>query len=640
MFRSVYKKHSGRRHTRLSKRTPKRLRSRIRPRHKAPVPASCYGAEPSPDSVDDVDMQGMSFVSAASTEQPKQTSEDVSEGTSDAFDISLDDMYQVACRDQLKYPSRGQDRTYADFNHMPFSRNEFDGPAPPFITPHTDNLLAPVHSPQPPSQGPSPHSRVGASLENLPPELQHRIFKLDPQWGVWIRPFKAGRLIMISRAVRTEAECVQYYDITLKKKKGLALLLRTLLQRPTLGRYTRILRFYDANMPIDSEWVDKDTMSLAQNFVDSLDLPPDMKQLWKQGLHYDSITTEAILPVVVSLMPNLMELKHSNKGEGKCDLLTKILLDAARREKEPLAPFSNLGTVSISSLQCDLLYKDDIWQNQWAKDAQVFWSLKSLVSLTMITGDTEHMPWPAKAAPKLESLTMLHVKGAREQRLQSLLSRTPNIKKFIWTRHLRDEEAGADLLDLDVVVAALYQIRHSAVHIELYLGDSLLEQRRRNLDIIGSLDGLAEMTHVREMRCPLVFFRDVPGDAWATSPRLIHRLPRNVHIVMFSDNLEAFHRMHKPEIRLRMPPAPVRLHSLAQLMAHFDKALLPNFRIVKVACNLECDGYKYPRIAAKLVQWRGMYMGFLDHSSLDSRLVDTEPDAERVWEFLYMLPTP
>lgn len=249
---------------------------------------------------------------------------------------------------------------------------------------------------------------------------------------------------------------------------GLALLTRTLHRRPDLASAAQSIALISTSSPYQVEGAE-DMPSFAADFPDLVQAADNAQVPFVLDLANAAQggTVDAIVTLLLYMVPNITQLKLTDHFAASTPLLTKLTLHAATlgssdaplrklRHVEYL-PFPGVPRTELDSVACP-----EVTPFMYLPDLQRF-------SAYMDHEKTE-MTWPLPQEPDLSKLTHLTLIDTRERALRQIISKTNALRhldwKYVCSGH-REELSREAVIQLDELCDALLPASDSLESITL-----------------------------------------------------------------------------------------------------------------------------------------------------------------------------
>jgi hypothetical protein len=373
------------------------------------------------------------------------------------------------------------------------------------------------------------------SLDDCPTEILCGIFGLMPLSSVHALLFTNKRLRNITEPLLySRIEWTWLFD---KTPPPIQHLLRSVLDRPELGRYIRCLalkrhcplwfRQYEPPPKVELDgqvladsiaWVKKINVSFAEGWIREL----------RAG------TMDALLAVLVSRLPDLTTLRIEFNFAMKCHLLGKMMRSALteRGGKTILPNFELLQDITFRG-EVELGVPGRVPNTEVGL---TFFYLPNIRRLSaLIENPIGSTNWLTELPRRVPSLVSLDLNRVREPLLTRILAATSNLRSLRWrwyhypTSGSKDPENWDPTIDLDQVSTALEPLCVTLIDLEIHGAVGIGDQARPEppeVFIKGSLSGLSRCSRLVNLQAPL------PLLMGSFSPNVTRKLedvvPRNI----------------------------------------------------------------------------------------------------------------
>ena len=376
---------------------------------------------------------------------------------------------------------------------------------------------------------PSPPS---GRILTLPDEILQHIFEYLPTASRWAGCLVCVRFLLI-------AEPLLYRDIDWAwsipdDPRQPALLLTTILDRPSLGAYVRWV-----SLAGHSRWhqtlrstVTSAMIAKPKALVQSFGLPSAASQLWESSLEDGAV--DALLAVLLLHLPRLEYLHLAGSFSHDSSFLISALAHACRGSlaiQSHIPSFKRLREVRLDHPRRETGFLVD-----GRKKLPLFY-LPALQTLHATIEGYNECEWPM-GVPDTSVLTVLHLNFAEEGPLGGILSAMRNLKTLRLTWHhryrLMYEDTDTLTLNLDEIMEGLLLVKDTLEELHLLVGE-----KRTKLGFAtfagtkGSLDDLVRLGSLKIFTAAVPF---LPRYGEQSGPGL-ECFPSNLEILTVTDGL-------------------------------------------------------------------------------------------------------
>ncbi|KAF4460490.1 F-box domain cyclin [Fusarium albosuccineum] len=393
-----------------------------------------------------------------------------------------------------------------------------------------------------------------ASLSDCPNEIQLHILR-DLVPTTWNNiPASLHSICHVSKRFYSLAQPLLYSDVHLTwegedaEDPRIPLLLRTLLERPSLGNYVEHLSLEgddalalfapDDWVPcIDMAAVD---MNKVLKFIKSTRISSKDANMWRTAVTEPFL--DGAVATLLALLPDLKTLFMGPSFAAQMGVTNWMFHSALSPERalnpNQLPTFGQLRSVTVQNEtyeMCEHAY--------WGCRSLPFFYLPEIERLSLAI----HIGcyW-SPSPPSPSKLTSLELHRLCPPELVKLLSITTGLKKLSWTCccYPTDDpvmDDSFDFIDLDNVSEALSKVSGTLEELVFKIDygtheSSAFEMDADNIDITGSLRGLLTLVHLKKLQVPWVWLMD-----WSsTSERLSDNfVPESVETLIITLDITA-----------------------------------------------------------------------------------------------------
>ncbi|KAI9879070.1 MAG: hypothetical protein M1830_009711, partial [Pleopsidium flavum] len=393
---------------------------------------------------------------------------------------------------------------------------------------------------------------VMATIANLPLELVQLILSYTQRKDLVILSCvcKSLQRLMVPLLYQ---EVRWTWDTAAGRNPPIHLLLRSILERPTLASYIEHIEFRGSQPP--SVWTREDHMELkadewklVTDVICAAQLPSE--ELWIRELKKGN--ADAFVALLISQLANLQSLELGFEFQ-KDSRFVGIMLKQMLFSSSPtamLSSFSRLQRVACCTdfatgehACTDCEYNGRFWPIPIDFDQILaLFYLPSIQSITVFMPDPDDFAWPSER-PYTSTLTslVLHHSEAKEETLEQLLSVTPHLKTLEYNFWCEVEPAihKSQYLTCDKLSRALEHIRATIEHlvISVCFFSGVIWEVVPPCGIKGDIGSLRRFEALHSLEVPLVVLL-----GWSSSStiRLADILPKNMRQLCIRDDLTYF----------------------------------------------------------------------------------------------------
>lgn len=382
------------------------------------------------------------------------------------------------------------------------------------------------------------------SLLGCPEEVRLAIIELIP-------PSDLAALSLACKDLQRLIEPYLYSRINItwsyNTQAPLMLLIRTLLDRPGLGRFVRVLRldgddFYnpDGESEYEPPTLPPCPLPLSKflEAVTNTGVLPIVDEIWTTQVQAGK--GDATTALLLSMLPDLTCIHLGPNFTVQTRFLGKMLrfILCERPERfQSQRMFQNIRKVTLSPRANE---STDLTTNN-ANDVLPLFYLPSVEHLSLSIDNPDTFTWPSKEPPEATSLSTLEVFRLRENGLEELLSSVKGLKKLRWHWFYRpdlDQAASTEVVDFNVMNKALSHARETMEELEIIADThpaiSWGDFEPAGVDLRGYLD-LTNMNRLRKLSVPWAFM--VGFEPSEPSKCLEMMLPQKLEEISFTRGL-------------------------------------------------------------------------------------------------------
>ncbi|RSL48462.1 hypothetical protein CEP54_012904 [Fusarium duplospermum] len=371
-------------------------------------------------------------------------------------------------------------------------------------------------------------------LPDHPQEIVDSVLK-------WLSPKDLYALCLVDKSFCAVAQPWLYSRIEWEWRKKIPpvdILLRTLLEKPTLGDHVQsvILKGTDIGhhyFPVTPAMpgLDDNGVEDLVAFVKSRELPRRYSNAWIRGLRCSrrTLKMDAYIACLLAMLPNLRHLKLE-PGFAYWSKLSSRMFRAAlsvfpRQNRPKLPHFEQLRDIA-------LLRRIGSITAGKAKGADLltpFFYLPEVHRVSACINNTPYWRWP-EHKPALETLTTLNIGFILAKHLGTILSETKNLQILQWDwRDWPSRYNGGYWINLSEMMVALQHVQKTLVELKVAgLSDNLWFNHRL-VHFTGSLQGMTTLGKLKTLEMPLAFLAgfdafDPPAYMYEILPAIIERV--------------------------------------------------------------------------------------------------------------------
>lgn len=394
-------------------------------------------------------------------------------------------------------------------------------------------------------------------LSNLPRDVLLIIGRLMP-------PSDLVAMSLVSRILRDLAQPLLYSSIHItwapNRHPPITQLLRSFIERPILAHCVQNLRldgsgFVSRNGRITELDVFLDAVALITDKLHVSNMftgvPSDTARAWDDAIQKGNI--DAVVALLVSLLPNLRRLHLSELWTWECKFLGKLLETSlsnrcgkktqghGQKNGTPRLPtFDSLHHVTLSPRLDPGGHPDQ----DDTKAALALFYLPSIQDLSVSLDSPSDLSWPLQPRPNPLALTSLKIHTLHERHLGSVLSVLQNLKKLRYNWSCQqgvDKRDSNKVVGLDAMATAIARCQKlEALEITAACNPAVshVGHEPPSLQLQGSLEHLSKLHKLKRMEVPWVFIMGMEESSTPDAGRRISSiLPPNTERLLVTGHL-------------------------------------------------------------------------------------------------------
>ncbi|OAQ64397.1 DNA mismatch repair protein [Pochonia chlamydosporia 170] len=364
----------------------------------------------------------------------------------------------------------------------------------------------------------------------LPPELVQGILSSLPTSDILAAS-------LVNKRIHQAALTCLYADITITwtldgpPPMPIMLVLRSILDRPDLGRLVRHLR-------LDGKGFDRSTdinrtdpmppplhtsvvpMRKASSVIQSTKMLA--ADHWIQGI--SSGVVDAVVALLMAMMPNLVSLylgPNFTIRNGHTGAMLRSSICQPHQDQVGAPAFTSLQSVTVTSRTDELSHRSE----DNSLDVLPFLYLPNLEYLSVSIDNSIDFVWPGGYAPRPTRIKCLELYRVRESRLKLILATLNDLEKLSWRwfyYEYLDKHVSKPIIELDVILQALQPIQHSLLELDI---GALFVDCEDTIDfspslftIQSSLDDLSQFHKLQNLSLPWVFVKGLSESSGMNFP--------------------------------------------------------------------------------------------------------------------------
>ncbi|KAM0418760.1 hypothetical protein ACHAPT_012270 [Fusarium lateritium] len=368
----------------------------------------------------------------------------------------------------------------------------------------------------------------------------------------WVSPKDLCTLCLVNKSFYIVAQPRLFAKIEwewdTKKAPPVAILLRSLLEKPALGDYVQVAilngentgTWRDVGRARATPQFDDSGVDALVAFVKSRALPRRYANNWIKGLRSSRINfkMDAYITCLLAMLPNIKHLRlepafayHSHLSSR----IFRVALSVFPRQNKPNLPlFEQLRVVAYLRR----IFEHPSRKSRGVDSLTPLFYLPTVHQLSASIENTPYWKWP-EHKPTLQTLTTLDLTDIQARHLGTILAETKNLNTLRWGWGGWPEASssldGMQWINLTEMMASLQHVQKTLVSLEITESRLIRDDRPPQMGLRGSLEGLAAFETLKSVKLPLVFLAGLVAPIPPDPPAPIYEsLPATVTNVTLS----------------------------------------------------------------------------------------------------------